>query len=295
MRIFVTGASGWIGSAVIPELQEAGHHVIGLARSDASAARIAALGAEVHRGSIDDPDSVRAGAALADGVVLLAYNHDFSRMEQAAQTEMAVTRALGDELAGSDRPLVLASGVAGLAPGRIATERDQPDPAVHPRVGPALAALAYADRGVRTVAVRFAPTVHGDGDHGFIATLVAIARDKGVAGYIGDGSNRWPAVHRFDAAHLVRLALEGAPAGSSVHAVAEEGVSTRSIAEAIGRQAGLAVVSIEPEQAAEHFGWMGRFFGTDCPASSDITREMLDWKPTQPGLLEDLERGHYFR
>jgi nucleoside-diphosphate-sugar epimerase len=295
MRVFVTGASGWIGSAAVPELLAAGHEVVGLARSDASAERITALGAEVFRGSIDDPDSLRAGAVAADGVIHLAYNHDFSRMAQAAQTEQAVTQALCEELAGSDRPLLIASGVAGLAPGRMATERDQPDPAIHPRVGPALAALAYADRGVRTVAVRFAPTVHGDGDHGFIATLVAIAREKGVAGYIGDGGNRWPAVHRFDAGQLVRLALEGSPAGSSVHAVAEEGIPAREIAEVIGRQLRVPAVSVPADRAAEHFGWIGRFFGADCPASSELTRQALGWKPTHPGLLDDLEQGHYFK
>lgn len=294
MRVFVTGASGWIGSAVVPELLDAGHQVLGLARSDSSAAALIARGADVHRGSIDDVASLRAGVVASDGVVHLAYNHDFSRMEQAAATDLRAIEAMGAALAGTDGPFVIASGVAGLAAGHVATERDLPDSASHPRVANAQAALMFVNQGVRTSVVRFAPTVHGPGDHGFVATLVSIARDKGVSGYIDDGSNTWPAVHRLDAANLVGLAVDDAPAGSVLHAVAEEGVPTRAIAEVIGRHLALPVVSIPAERAADHFGWLGRFFALDSRASSELTRELLGWEPTHAGLIEDLEQGHYF-
>jgi nucleoside-diphosphate-sugar epimerase len=295
MRVFVTGASGWIGSAVVPELLNAGHQVLGLARSDSAAAALTSLGADVHRGGLDDPDSLRAGTAASDGVVHLAYNHDFAAMDQAAQTDLQAIEAIGSTLAGTDGPLVIASGVLGMTPGRVATERDVPDPNVHPRVANSNAAMAYATRGVRTSIVRFAPTVHGAGDHGFVAVLVGIARDKRVSGYIEDGSNRWPAVHRLDAANLVRLAVDDARAGSVLHAVGEEGVPTRAIAEAIGRQLDLPVVSIPSDKAVEHFDWLGRFFGADCAASNELTRELLGWEPTHQGLIEDLEQGHYFQ
>jgi len=213
MRVFVTGASGWIGSTVVSELLTSGQQVVGLARSDAAAARVTRLGAEVLRGDLDDLDSLRAGAASSDGVVHLGYNHDFSRMAQAARTDLQAIDAIGTILAGTGRPLVIASGTLGLAPGRVGTEQDVPDIRSHPRVASAQAAQAMAERGVRSVIVRFAPTVHGEGDHGFMATLVAIARDKGVSGYIDDGANRWPAVHRLDAGSLVRLAVIDAPAG----------------------------------------------------------------------------------
>ncbi len=292
MRVFVTGASGWIGSAVIPELIEAGHQVLGLARSDQSAAAIADLGASVQRGSLEDPASLRAGAEASDGVVHLAYIHDFSRYEDAAAADLAAIQTMGAVLDGSGRPLLIASGMLGLATGTVATERDLPE-GVHPRVAGARAALDLAERGVRSCVVRFSPTVHGPGDHGFVATLTNVARDKGFAAYIDDGSSRWPAVHRLDAANLVRRAVDDAPAGSVVHAVAEEGVATRAIAEAIGRSLDLPVASIPAEQATGHFGFLGRFFGTDCPASNDLTRELLGWKPTRPGLLEDIEAGYY--
>jgi nucleoside-diphosphate-sugar epimerase len=295
MRIFVTGASGWIGSAVVPELLASGHQVLGLARSDASAQKLEELGVDVHRGSLDDPASLAAGAAASDGVVHLAYIHDFSQMAQAAQSDRAAIDAIGAALEGTDRPLIIASGTLGLAPGRVGTEQDRPDPSAHPRIANAQAVLDLADRGVRSIVTRFAPTVHGDGDHGFIATLVGVAREKGVSGYVAEGANRWPAVHRLDAGRLVSLAVDDAPAGSVLHAVAEEGIATRTIAEAIGRGLDLPVRSIPAEQAAEHFGWIGAFFGADAPASNELTRSLLDWKPTGPTLIEDLDQGHYFR
>jgi nucleoside-diphosphate-sugar epimerase len=294
MSIFVTGASGWIGSAVVPELLAAGHEVVGLARSDKAAAAITALGAGVRRGDLDDLDGLRAEAAVSDGVVHLGYVHDFSRIAEAARTDLAVITAIGEALEGTGRPLVIASGVAGLVNGRAATERDLPDPSSHPRVAGALAATAFAARGVRPSVVRFAPTVHGTGDHGFVATLVAIARERGVSAYIGDGANRWPAVHRLDAAALVRLAVTGAPAGAVLHAVAEEGVPTRAIAEAIGRGLGLPAVSVPAAGAEGHFGWLARFFGLDAPTSSEQTRRAYGWEPAGPGLIADLDAGRYF-
>lgn len=284
MRYFVTGASGWIGSAVVAELIEAGHEVVGLARSDASAERVRALGAGVHRGELDDLDSLVAGAAASDGVVHLGYNHDFSRMGEAAQTDLAAITAIGAALEGTDRPLLIASGTLGLATGRVATEEDDADPGSHPRIAGAQAALDFAGRGVRSIVARFAPTVHGPGDPGFVAVLVAKARETGVAGYVGDGANRWPAVHRLDAARLVRLAVEAAPAGSVVHATAEEGIPTVQIAEAIGQALGIETASVAPE----HFDWLGPFFAADVPASSARTRALLGWEPQEPGLLEDI-------
>jgi nucleoside-diphosphate-sugar epimerase len=295
MRVFVTGASGWIGSAVVPELLAAGHDVVGLARSDAAAARLTALGARVRRGDLDDLDGLRAGAEDSDGVIHLGFKHDFSDMAGAGRTERAAVETLGAALDGSDRPLLLASGLALVAPGRVVSERDPvatsgPNA---PRGGSEALALAHAEHGVRSVALRFAPTVHGEGDYGFMAALVGVARERGAAGYVGDGTNRWPAVHRFDAARLVRLALEKALAGSVVHGVAEEGVPARTIAEAIGRQLDIPVVSVAPEDVAAHFGWIGAFFALDMPASSTLTQRRLGWTPTHPGLIEDLEAGHY--
>jgi nucleoside-diphosphate-sugar epimerase len=295
MRVFMTGASGWIGSAVIPELLDAGHQVVGLARSEETASAIETSGAEAFRGSLDDPSGLIEVVAKSDGVIHLGYNHDFSQMQAAADTDRAVVEAIGTTLKNSDRPFIVAGGVIGLAAGRVATENDQPDPGLHPRTGNVEYVLSLSNEGVRSSCVRFAPTVHGDGDHGFIATLVAIARQQGSSGYIGDGTNRWPAVNRADAARLVRLALEGAPAGSSLHAVAEPGIPTKEIAEAIGAGLELPVVSIARDDATEHFGWMGRFFGANATASNTITREMLAWDPTHQGLLEDLAAGYYFR
>ncbi|MFJ2956878.1 SDR family oxidoreductase [Streptomyces sp. NPDC087270] len=306
MRVFITGASGWIGSAVVPELLGAGHQVIGLARSDASADALARAGAEVRRGTIDDIDTLRDAAAESDGVIHLAFKHDIAfsgGFEAAADADRLAIDTFGEVLAGSDRPLVIASGVLGLSPGRLATEQDGlagSPVGDHVTGGPAKrlanahATAALAERGVRSSVVRLPPTVHGDGDHGFLATIVGTARAKGVSGYVGDGANRWPAVHRSDAATLFRLALESAPAGSTLHAVADEGVPIREVAEVIGRHLDLPVASIAPDDADAHFTWMSTFIGLDSPVSSARTRELLDWQPTGPGLLEDLDKGHYF-
>jgi nucleoside-diphosphate-sugar epimerase len=293
MRIFVTGASGWIASAVVPELLAAGHQVLGLARSDEGAAKVAALGADVQRGDLNDLEGLRAAAASSDGVVHLGYNHDFSQMGAAADTDRAVIEAFGDVLAGSDRPLLIASGVLGLTSGRAATEDDRPDPSAHPRVANAAITLALADRGVRSIVVRFAPTVHGQGDYGFTRVLTGIARETGVAAYVGDGSNVWPAVHRLDAGALVAKAVDHSPAGSILHAVAEEGVPARDIAEAIGRSLDVPVKSIPADQAVDHFGWIGPIFAADCPTSSARTQQLLDWHPAHNTLLADLDAGYY--
>jgi nucleoside-diphosphate-sugar epimerase len=297
MRVFVTGATGFIGSATVRELIDAGHQVVGLARSDEAAAALSEAGAEVHPGSLEDLDSLRSGAAAADGVIHTAYIHDFSQMENAAQADLRAVETMGAVLEGSGRPLVVTSGTALIKPGAVVTEEDWPDPgaAVHPRFATSVAARALADRGVRSSIVRPGASVHGEGDHGFVPYLINLAREKGVSGYIGDGSNRWPAVHRLDTAHLYRLALENAPAGSVLHAVADEGVPTREIAEVTGRHLGVPVTSFSPEDAQEHFGWMAMFWSLDAPASSALTQERMGWTPTHVGLIADLEQGHYFR
>jgi len=296
MRVFVTGATGFIGSAIVAELTHAGHQVVGLARSDASAAALAAAGAAVHRGALDDLEGLRHGAAAADGVIHTAYIHDFTDMAAAAATDRRALEALGAALAGSGRPLVFASGTAGVAQGRLATEQDSGDPtspAAH-RMATERLVLGLAAHGVRASAVRLPPTVHGRGDHGFVPRLIAIARERGVSAYIGDGANRWPAVHRLDAARLFRLALEQAPAGTPLHAIGDEGIPVRAIAEVIGRHLDVPPVAIAPQDAGTHFGFLGAFFGADIPASSVQTRVRLGWQPTQPGLIDDLEQGHYF-
>ncbi|MEU9533761.1 MULTISPECIES: SDR family oxidoreductase [Streptomyces] len=304
MRVFITGASGWIGSAVVPELIGAGHQVVGLARSETSAEALAAAGAEVRRGSLDDLDVLREAAADADGVLHLAFKHDIAfsgDFQGATEADRRAIDAFGDALAGSGKPFVIASGLLGLAPGRVATEEDgqSADPGA-PAGGPggrqdnARATLALASRGVRSSVVRLPPTVHGDGDQGFVAFLIANAREKGVSGYVGNGSQRWPAAHRSDAAHLFRLALENAPAGTTLHAAAEEGVPLRSVAETVARHLGVPAVSVAPEDAAGHFGWLGGMVSLDSPASSTLTRERFGWKPAGPGLAEDLDQGHYF-
>jgi nucleoside-diphosphate-sugar epimerase len=260
----------------------------------------------VPRGSLDDLETLRDEAGASDGVIHLAFNHDLAftgNFEGAADADRRAVEVFADALAGSDRPLVIASGILLAARGRLTAERDGHDPdtvAAH-REGPrtrwetAEFTLALADRGIRSSVVRLPPTVHGDGDHGFMAVLVGIARDKGVSGYIGDGTNRWPAVHRLDAARLFERALEAAPAGTMLHAVADEGVAIRDIAEVIGRHLDVPVTSIPKDEAAAHFTWLAEFLGVDAPASSALTRDLLGWQPTQPGLIEDLEHGHYFQ
>jgi nucleoside-diphosphate-sugar epimerase len=295
MRVFVTGASGWIGSATVDELLAAGHQVVGLARSAASAAALATKGVEVRRGDLDDLDAIRAGAVDAEAVIHLANKHDFDNPATSNSAERAAVETIGEALVDSGRPFLVASGLVLGVDGRAATEED--DSPFHgpdsPRGGSENLALGYVDRGVRPVALRFAPTVHGTDDHGFVAVLVGIARRTGVAGYVGDGANRWSAVHRSDAARLVRLGLEKAPAGARLHAVAEEGVPTRVIAEAIGRAVGVPTASIAAEDAPAHFGWIGRYFGMDAPASSAGTQELLGWRPGGPTLVEDIDAGAY--
>jgi nucleoside-diphosphate-sugar epimerase len=295
MRVFVTGASGWIGSAAVDELLAAGHDVVGLARSEASAASLQAKGATVLRGDLDDLPSLRRGAAESEATLHLANKHDWSNPAESNRAERAAVETLAEALIGSGKPLAIASGLLRPDPERPTLESDRhaAEGPEAPRGGSENLALDSVDRGVRSIAVRFAPTVHGQHDHGFIAQIVAAARRTGVSGYLGDGSNSWAAVHRSDAARLVRLALERAPAGARVHAVGEEGVRTRRIAEAIGEVLGLPTTSIDPDDAVEHFGFIGRFFGAEMTASNTATRATYGWEPSGPSLIEDIAAGAY--
>ncbi len=295
MRIFVTGATGFIGTAIVRELIDAGHQVLGLARSDAGAKSLIAAGANVnvHRGSLEDLESLRSGASAADGVIHTAFIHDFNNYGPAAEADRRAIETLGDALAGSDRPLIITSGtLLAQRQGPLATEDDAPNPNF-PRKSEE-AALALAARGIRASVLRLPPSVHGNGDHGFVPRLISIAREKGVSAFIGDGLNRWPAVHRLDAAHLYRIVLEKGSAGATYHGVADEGVPTREIAQAIGRGLNVPVVSKSRDEAADHFGWIAHFFGIDSPASSAQTQDRLGWRPVQPGLIADLKVEHYF-
>jgi len=295
MRIFVTGASGFVGSAIVKELLQAGHQVLGLARSDSSAEALVEAGAEVHRGNIDDLDSLVAGATQCDAVIHTAFNHDFSRFKQNCEDDRGVIRTLGEALAGTGKPLVITSAIGVLRSTGLTTEDAAPLSAeVMPRAATEEAAQLAAQNGVTTYIVRLPPTTHGAGDHGFVSMLAGIARDKGASVYVDEGNNRWPAVHRFDAAVLYRLIVEQQPAQRVFHAVAEEGVPFRQIAAAIGRGMNLPVVSKDKETAAAHFGWFLHFASMDCPASSEQTRKTLGWQPTHATLLDDVVPGIYF-
>lgn len=295
MHVFVTGASGWIGSPVVDDLMKMRHVVTGLARSDSSAAALEAKGVHVLRGDLDDLGSLRAGAKDADAVIHLANKHDWSNPAASSAAERAAVQTMGEALTGSNRPFLLASGMVPSGPGRVGTEADLST--FHgpntPRGGSENLAMEFVDRDVHTVAIRFAPTVHGMGDYGLIAMIAAIARAKGVSGYPGDGTNRWPAVHRNDAARVVALGLGNVPAGTRLHAIAEEGVRTKEIAEAIGRAFALPVTSIAPNDIADHYGWIGTFFGMDLSASSITTQELLGWTPIGPTLIQDIDAGAY--
>jgi nucleoside-diphosphate-sugar epimerase len=310
MRVFVTGASGWVGRGLVPELLAAGHEVTGLARSDAAAEGLRTAGVEARRGSLDDLGILRAAAVAADGVVHLAFKHDIAfsgDFAGATAADRAAIETFGEALAGTGKPFVIASGilgVLGLPPGTVATERDGlagadgdrevPISGANDRMANAHYTRALAGRGVRSSIVRLPPATHGRGDNGFIPAAIGFARDKGAAAYVGDGANRWPSVHRDDAARLFRLALESAPAGSVLHAVGDEGVPIREVAEIFAAHLGVPAVSVTPGQAGEYVGFLGGFWGFDGPASAQLTRDLLRWQPTRRGLIADLKEGHYF-
>ena len=295
MRVFVTGATGWVGSAVTQELRAAGHSVIGLARTDAAAAVLTSAGVAVQRGSLEEPESLRTGATAADAVIHTAFNHDFSRFAENGAAERKAIEALGDALAGTGRPLIVTSGVALMAPGRKVTEDDVRDPNAEPFPrDPESAAVAAAARGVRVSVIRLSPSVHGEGDHGFVPIVIGCAREHGVSAYVGDGNNVWPGVHRRDAAKLYVLALERAADYAVYHAVADEGVPYRRIAEVIGRRMNLPVASLSGNDVDAHFGWFARFAQINAPASSAKTQQLLGWHPTEAALLDDLDSTAYF-
>ena len=294
MRVFVTGASGFVGSAVVQDLLAAGHEVLGLARSDASAAAIEKAGGKVHRGSVEDPNSLKSGAEKADGVIHTAFIHDFSKFVENCEIDRRAITTMGEVLADSDRPLIITSGT-GAAPGRVSRESDRfPSDHPNPRIASEQAADAVEAMGVKVISLRL-PQVHGKGDHGFVPILIGIARDKGRAAYVGEGKNRWPAVHRLDAARLYRLALQKGTSGARYNAVGEEGVTLRALEEAIGRHLNIPVASISPEEAADYYGWFANFASMDMPASSDWTQKTLSWQPTGPDLMTDLKTTDYFQ
>jgi len=296
MRIFLTGATGFLGSAIVPELINAGHEVLGLARSDAGAAALMAAGVTVHRGDVQDLESLRRGAAMSDGVIHTAFIHDFSKFNEICEIDRRAIEALGSALERSEHPLIVTSGTGmAAAPGRVGTEDDEPVPSSIgvPRSASEEAAASVAAHGVRSIVVRL-PQVHDRVKHGLVSYLIAVAREKRVSAYVGAGENRWPAVHRLDAARLYRLALDKGSAGARYHAVAEEGVPAREIAEAIGRGLNVPVISISAEEASAHFGWLGMFIGRDMPASSALTRQRLGWRPTQTGMIDDLNHARDF-
>jgi nucleoside-diphosphate-sugar epimerase len=296
MRVFVTGATGFVGSAVVAELSNAGHEVLGLVRSDAAAAALAAIGVEAHRGSVEDLDSLRRGASSADAVIHTAFIHDFTKFKENCEIDRRAIDALGSALASSGRPLIVTSGTGLLPPGRVAVETDKPPsgPDAIPRVATEEAADALLARGVNVSVMRLPPSVHGEGDHGFVPRLIDLAREKGVSAYVGEGLNRWASVHRLDAAHLYRLALEKGSAGARYHAVHDDGIAFRDIAGAIGRGLNIPIVSKSIEDANDHFGWFTHFASFGTSVSSERTRSELGWRPARHGLIADLEQAHYF-
>jgi nucleoside-diphosphate-sugar epimerase len=297
MKVFVTGATGFVGSAVVPELLSAGYSVLALARNDKAAASLTALGAEPHRGDLEDLDSLRAGAAAADAVIHTAFIHDWSRFKEVCEIEARAIEALGSTMIGTDHPLIITSGTALVSPGRLAIEDATTVFTVDdfPRVRTEEVANSLIARGINLMQVRLSPSVHGDGDHGFVPNLINLARTKGRSAYVGDGTNRWTAVHRLDAGSLYRLVLERGSAGARYHGADEEDIPFRDIAEVIGKRLNVPVVALSPQEAPEHFGWFAHFAQIDCPASSKQTREKLGWQPTHMRLLPDLEQStRYF-